>query len=57
MCAGAAVVRCLDGRVQQIANGKVEYEATCKGGPNAPSLMLGADKVRNRASCMDMRGD
>eukprot|EP00198_Chlamydomonas_reinhardtii_P006316 XP_001695652.1 flagellar/basal body protein [Chlamydomonas reinhardtii] len=42
---GAAVVRCLDGRVQQIANGKVEYEATCKGGPNAPSLMLGADKV------------
>ncbi|KAG2439922.1 hypothetical protein HXX76_004041 [Chlamydomonas incerta] len=42
---GGAVVRCLDGRAQQVANGKVEYEVTCKGGTNAPSLMLGADKV------------
>ncbi|GIL77102.1 hypothetical protein Vretifemale_6658, partial [Volvox reticuliferus] len=43
--AGAAVVRASDGRMQQIYNGKVQYEVMCRGGPTAPSCLLGADKV------------
>ncbi|GLC77526.1 WD repeat-containing protein 49 [Pleodorina starrii] len=42
---GAAVVRASDGRVQQIYNGKVQYEVACRGSLTAPSCLLGADKV------------
>ncbi|EFJ40424.1 hypothetical protein VOLCADRAFT_99792 [Volvox carteri f. nagariensis] len=42
---GAAVVRASDGRMQQIYNGKVQYEVMCKGGQMAPACLLGADKV------------